>query len=57
LGAKFNGNGNKAYKDLIISHNSGLAKVAVQFSADPFVVKIATFTKPETFTSNAIATL
>jgi len=26
----------------------GLAKVAVQCSADTFVVKIATFTKPET---------
>jgi hypothetical protein len=27
--------------------NTGLAKVAVQFSADTFVVKIATFAKPE----------
>jgi hypothetical protein len=29
-------------------HNTGLAKVAVQCSADTFVVKIATFAKPET---------
>ena len=28
--------------------NSGLAKVAVQCSADTFVVKIATFAKPQT---------
>ena len=28
--------------------NSGLAKVAVSFSADTFVVKIATFAKPQT---------
>ena len=28
--------------------NTGLAKVAVQCSADTFVVKIATFAKPET---------
>ena len=28
--------------------NTGLAKVAVQYSADTFVVKIATFAKPET---------
>ena len=27
--------------------NTGLAKVAVQFSASTFVVKIATFAKPE----------
>jgi peptidyl-tRNA hydrolase len=27
--------------------NTGLAKVAVQCSADTFVVKIATFAKPE----------
>jgi hypothetical protein len=27
--------------------NTGLAKVAVQCSADKFVVKIATFAKPE----------
>ena len=27
--------------------NTGLAKVAVQYSADTFVVKIATFAKPE----------
>jgi len=30
------------------THNTGLAKVAVQCSADTFVVKIATFAKPET---------
>jgi hypothetical protein len=30
------------------SANTGLAKVAVQCSADTFVVKIATFAKPET---------
>jgi len=29
-------------------HNTGLAKVAVQCSADTFVVKTATFAKPET---------
>ena len=29
-------------------YNMGLAKVAVQCSADTFVVKIATFAKPET---------
>ena len=29
-------------------HNTGLAKAAVQCSASAFVVKIATFTKPET---------
>jgi len=28
--------------------NTGLAKVAVQRSADTFVVKIATFAKPQT---------
>ena len=28
-------------------HNTGLAKVAVQCSADTFVLKIATFAKPE----------
>ena len=28
--------------------NTGLAKVAVQYSASTFVVKIATFAKPET---------
>jgi hypothetical protein len=28
--------------------NTGLAKVAVQCSADTFVLKIATFAKPET---------
>jgi hypothetical protein len=28
-------------------HNTGLAKVAVQCSASTFVVKIATFAKPE----------
>ena len=31
--------------------NTGLAKVAVQCSADTFVVKIATFAKPETVIS------
>ena len=30
--------------------NTGLAKVAVQCSASTFVVKIATFAKPETVT-------
>ena len=29
------------------AHNTGLAKVAVQCSAETFVVKIATFAKPE----------
>ena len=33
--------------------NTGLAKVAVQCSADTFVVKIATFAKPETVTCKA----
>jgi len=32
--------------------NTGLAKVAVHCSADTFVVKIATFAKPEIVTSN-----
>jgi hypothetical protein len=32
--------------------NTGLAKVAVQCSADTFVVKIATFAKPETVIRN-----
>ena len=32
--------------------NTGLAKVAVQCSADTFVVKIATFAKPETVGCN-----
>ena len=32
--------------------NTGLAKVAVQCSADTFVVKIATFAKPETVVAN-----
>jgi hypothetical protein len=32
--------------------NTGLAKVAVQCSADTFVVKIATFAKPETVIAN-----
>jgi hypothetical protein len=32
--------------------NTGLAKVAVQCSADTFVVKIATFAKPENVGSN-----
>jgi hypothetical protein len=30
-------------------HNTGLAKVTVQYSASTFVLKIATFAKPETF--------
>jgi hypothetical protein len=34
------------------SANTGLAKVAVQCSADTFVVKIATFAKPENVTTN-----
>ena len=33
--------------------NTGLAKVAVQCSADTFVVKIATFAKPENVTGHA----
>jgi hypothetical protein len=33
------------------THNTGFAKVAVQYSADTFVVKIATFTKPETLSN------
>ncbi len=36
------------YADKSTGHNTGLAKVAVQCSADTFVVKIATFAKPET---------
>jgi len=32
--------------------NTGLAKVAVLCSADTFVVKIATFAKPENVASN-----
>jgi hypothetical protein len=32
--------------------NTGLAKVAVQCSADTFVVKIATFAKPENVSGN-----
>jgi hypothetical protein len=51
------------------AHNTGLVKVAVQCSADTFVInqiwfsastfvlKIATFAKPETFTSNPKETL
>ena len=35
--------------------NTGLAKVAVQCSADTFVVKIATFAKPENVSSNLTA--
>ena len=34
------------------THNTGLAKVAVQCSASTFVVKIATFAKPETVSAN-----
>jgi hypothetical protein len=33
-------------------YNTGLAKVAVQCYADTFVVKIATFAKPENVTGN-----
>jgi hypothetical protein len=33
--------------------NTGLAKVAVQCSADTFVVKIATFAKPENVSGHA----
>ena len=36
--------------------NTGLAKVAVQYSADTFVVKIATFAKPETVSTNCKTT-
>ncbi len=35
--------------------NTGLAKVAVQCSADTFVVKIATFAKPETVMRQQLA--
>jgi hypothetical protein len=50
------------------AHNSGLAKVAVQYSADTlvvnkvwfsastFVVKIATFAKPQNVSGNGTAT-
>jgi hypothetical protein len=37
-------------------HNTGLAKVAVQCSADTFVVEIATFAKPETVSGQANTT-
>jgi hypothetical protein len=36
--------------------NTGLAKVAVQCSADTFVVKIATFAKRQTVMPNAMTT-
>jgi hypothetical protein len=36
------------------AHNTGLAKVAVQCSASTFVVKVATFAKPETVIANLI---
>jgi hypothetical protein len=36
----------------ITTANTGLAKVAVQCSASTFVVKIATFAKPETVIAN-----
>ncbi len=39
------------------AHNTGLAKVAVQCSADTFVVKIATFAKPETVIANGRTTV
>jgi hypothetical protein len=50
----------KTYSDRKTAYNTGLAKVAIQYSADTFVVnqslfsastfvvKIATFAKPET---------
>jgi hypothetical protein len=38
------------------THNTGLAKVAVQCSADTFVVKIATFAKPENVTTHFMRT-
>jgi hypothetical protein len=37
--------------------NKGFAKLAVQCSADSFVVKIATFTKPENVLCNKQLTL
>jgi len=37
--------------------NTGLAKVAVQCSASTFVVKIATFAKPENVTCKAMTTV
>jgi hypothetical protein len=43
-------------KSLIIdeqAYNTGLAKEAVLCSANTFVVQIATFAKPETFSSKA----
>jgi hypothetical protein len=39
------------------AYNTGLAKVAVQCSADTFVLKIATFAQPETVIGNTIAQL
>jgi hypothetical protein len=38
---------NRETEEKITAHNTGFAKVAVQCSADTFVVKIATFAKPE----------
>jgi hypothetical protein len=38
-------------------YNTGLAKVAVQRSADTFVVKIATFAKPENVGGNIVESL
>jgi hypothetical protein len=64
-------NNDKAYSDTLDRRpagNTGLAKVAVQFSADTFmvnqssfsastfVVKIATFAKPETVSTNGCTT-
>ena len=38
---------NQQTTDRMPAANTGLAKVAVQCSADTFVVKIATFAKPQ----------
>ena len=51
-------NQNMCYTNLLrtnrekAAHNTDLAKLAVQYSASTFVVKIATFAKPETVSSN-----
>jgi hypothetical protein len=38
------------------AYNTGLAKVAVQCSADTFVVKIATFAKPQNVMPHCLTT-
>lgn len=42
---------------ILTAGNTGLAKVEVQCSADTFVVKIATFAKPENVDDNLTADL